>query len=202
MDRRCGRTTPYPVWGHAMRTDSGRPNSSMRLSAWTATSTSVARRSSVRERNPSPNHAFEPAHGGLDPGTDIVTRCLLPSHAAFFGDELQVAVTLCGRGLGRVAGHRRRARGRDDGRLGMALGDAGVDAFLVVRTVAGERGDLAVHLVQQGTDLGAIIDVVGGQRGRDDLAGVGIPAEVELPPGSARLRAVLLDQPLARPAQL
>src|SRR4051794_10908595 len=39
MDRRCGRTTPYPVWGHAMRTDSGRPRSSMRLSAWTATST-------------------------------------------------------------------------------------------------------------------------------------------------------------------
>jgi hypothetical protein len=32
MDRRCGRTTPYPVWDHAMRTYFGRPSSSMRLS--------------------------------------------------------------------------------------------------------------------------------------------------------------------------
>jgi len=39
-----GRTHPYPVRGHAMRTDSGRPSSSMRLRAWTATPTSVARR--------------------------------------------------------------------------------------------------------------------------------------------------------------
>ena len=31
-----------------------RPSSSMRLRAWTATSTSVARRGSVRERSPSP----------------------------------------------------------------------------------------------------------------------------------------------------
>jgi hypothetical protein len=51
-------------------------------------------------------------------------------------------------------------------------------------------------LVQQGADLRAVIHVVGGQRGRDDLAGVGIPAEVELPPGPARAGAVLLDQPL------
>ena len=49
-----GRTDPYPVRGHAMRTDSGRPSSSMRFRAWTATSTSVARRWSVRERSPSP----------------------------------------------------------------------------------------------------------------------------------------------------
>ncbi len=32
----------------------GRPRPSMRLSAWTATATSVARHSSVRERSPSP----------------------------------------------------------------------------------------------------------------------------------------------------
>src|SRR5215218_7213851 len=44
-----GRTGPYPVRGQAMRTDSGRPSSSMRLSAWTPTLTSVARRRSVRE---------------------------------------------------------------------------------------------------------------------------------------------------------
>ena len=49
-----GRTGPYPVRGHAMRTDSGRPSSSMRLSAWTPTLTSVARRRSVRACSPSP----------------------------------------------------------------------------------------------------------------------------------------------------
>ncbi len=52
--RGSGRTGPYPVRDQATRTDSGRPNSSMRLRAWTPTFTSVARRPSVRERNPSP----------------------------------------------------------------------------------------------------------------------------------------------------
>src|SRR3954468_18252505 len=33
MDQWEGRTHPYPVRGHAMRTDSGRPSSSMRFSA-------------------------------------------------------------------------------------------------------------------------------------------------------------------------
>src|SRR3954447_19293079 len=53
-DQRRGRNDPHPVWVQAMRTEIGRPKSSMRFSAWTATSTSVARRWSVRERNPSP----------------------------------------------------------------------------------------------------------------------------------------------------
>ena len=33
MDQWEGRTYPYPVRGHAMRTDSGRPSSSTRFSA-------------------------------------------------------------------------------------------------------------------------------------------------------------------------
>src|SRR4051812_36136008 len=41
-----------------MRTYFGRPSSNMRLSTWTATSISVARRSSVCERNPSPITRF------------------------------------------------------------------------------------------------------------------------------------------------
>ena len=53
-DRGSGRTDPNPVRVQAMRTYFGRPSSSIRLSTWTATFTSVARRSSVRERNPSP----------------------------------------------------------------------------------------------------------------------------------------------------
>src|SRR4051794_25339236 len=52
--RGSGRPGPYPVRGQAMRTDSGRPSSSMRLSAWTPTLTSVTRRRSVRACSPSP----------------------------------------------------------------------------------------------------------------------------------------------------
>src|SRR3954447_10059037 len=52
LDR--GRIGPYPVRGQAVRTYFGRPNSSMRLRAWTPTLTSVTRRPSVRERSPSP----------------------------------------------------------------------------------------------------------------------------------------------------
>ncbi len=54
MNRGCGRSYPSPACGQAMRTEIGRPSSSMRLSAWTATPTSVARCRSVRERSPSP----------------------------------------------------------------------------------------------------------------------------------------------------
>ncbi len=45
---------PAPIEGQAMRTELGRPRSSMRLRTWTATSTSVARRSSACERRASP----------------------------------------------------------------------------------------------------------------------------------------------------
>src|SRR3712207_8439948 len=51
-------------------------------------------------------------------------------------------------------------------------------------------------LVEQGADLRAIIDRLVGQRRGDDPAGVDIHAEMQLPPGPARLAAVLLDQPL------
>ncbi len=53
-DQGYGRSYPSPGWFQAMRTEIGRPSSSMRFRAWTATSTSVARRWSVRERSPSP----------------------------------------------------------------------------------------------------------------------------------------------------
>ena len=52
----AGRTHDAPGWpqSYAVRTYFGRPRSSMRFSAPTAMATSVARRRSVRERNPSP----------------------------------------------------------------------------------------------------------------------------------------------------
>src|SRR3954471_8204008 len=37
---------------------------------------------------PVTDHLFEPAHGGLDPGANVVSGGLLPSHAAHLGDRL------------------------------------------------------------------------------------------------------------------
>jgi hypothetical protein len=57
-------------------------------------------------------------------------------------------------------------------------------------------------LIEQGADLGAVVHLLGGQRHRDDLPGVGIQADVQLAPGPARLGTMLLNQPLAGPAEL
>jgi len=57
-------------------------------------------------------------------------------------------------------------------------------------------------LIEQGANLGAVVDLLCRQHRRDDLPGVGIQADVQLPPGPARLGAVFLDQPLARAAEL
>ena len=79
------------------------------------------------------DHLFPPVHGGFDPGLPAVSRRALPLHAPVPGNVLEVAVPLRRCALSRVAGHRGRTRRDDDGRFRMALGDAGVDAILVVR---------------------------------------------------------------------
>jgi hypothetical protein len=86
--------------------------------------------------------------------------------------------------------------------LSMTLGHCGGNAFLVVGAVRGKRGHRCRHLVEQGANLGAVIDVVGGQRHGDNLAILGIHADVQLAPGPACFGAVLLQQPLARAAKL
>src|SRR3954449_10649838 len=86
----------------------------------------------VRARaQPVADHLLEPGHGGLGPGARVVARGLLPAHSALLGDELQVAVPLRRRGLGRGAGHGGRARRDDDVRARVALGHVGVNALLV-----------------------------------------------------------------------
>jgi hypothetical protein len=83
----------------------------------------------------------------------------------------------------------------------MARDDTAVNTLLIIRAVAGQRGDRSVDLVEQGTDLRAIIGLPVGQYRRDDLPGVGIHTDVQLSPGPARASAVLLDQPFAGPTQ-
>ena len=57
---------------------------------------------------------------------------------------------------------------------------SGGNALLVVDAVGGERGHRSRDLVEQGADLGAVIDLLCGQRRRDDLAGAGVQADVQL----------------------
>jgi hypothetical protein len=53
----------------------------------------------------------------------------------------------------------------------MAVSDAAVDLALNVRAVAGERSHGSCHLVEQEAVLRAVIDIVRGQRRRDNLTG-------------------------------
>jgi len=68
----------------------------------------------------------------------------------------------------------------------MTLGHGRGHAVLVVSAIAGERGHHARDLIEQGADLGAVVDLLGGQRGCDDLAAAGIHADVQLSPRPAR----------------
>ncbi len=70
---------------------------------------------------------------------------------------VQMPVALRRRGLGRLARHGAGTRRHDDRRRGMARGDTAVDTLLIIRAVAGERGDRAVGLVEQGTDLRGVV---------------------------------------------
>src|SRR4051812_20646118 len=69
--RGAGAMTPTPFWAHAMRADSGRPSSSMRFRTWTA-HVHLSRPTLIRTRaQPVPDHALEPADGGLGPGARV-----------------------------------------------------------------------------------------------------------------------------------
>src|SRR5215203_1649571 len=129
---------------------------------------------------PVADHLFPSTDGGLGPGAFRVPGRPLPGHAPVLGDVLEVAVALRRIVFSRLARHGARARRHDDLRLGVALGDAGVSTVLIVRAIGRERDHRPRHLVEQGTGLGAVIDVVGGQCGGDDLAGVGVHAEMQM----------------------
>src|SRR4051794_41732217 len=57
---------------------------------------------------------FPAAEIGFHQGTPVVPRRFLPTHAAMFGNRLQMPVTRSGRRLGSLARHRIRTRWHDD----------------------------------------------------------------------------------------
>ena len=84
----------------------------------------------------------------------------------------------------------------------MTLADLTVDIVPIVRPIAGKRRNRARNLLQQGTDLRAVIDILAGQLGGNDLSRVGVHPDMELSPGPTHLCGVLLDQPLTGTAKL
>src|SRR5882672_8144837 len=139
------------------------------------------------------DHSLVAADIGLHQGTPIVTRCPLPAHAAALGDQLQVPIALGRRGLCRCAWHRARTWRHNDRRIRMTLADLTVDIVPIVRPIAGKRRNRARNLLQQGTDLRAVIDILAGQLGGNDLSSVGVHPDMELSPGPTHLCGVLLD---------
>src|SRR5882757_890112 len=62
---------------------------------------------------------FPAADIGFHQGTPVVLRRFLPTHAAMFGNRLQMPVTRSGRSIGGFARHRIRTRWHDDRGFGM-----------------------------------------------------------------------------------
>src|SRR6266705_6523831 len=111
-------------------------------------------------------------------------------------------VALGRRGLCRCACHRVRTWRHNDRRIRMTLADLTVDIVPIVRPIAGKRRYWARNLLQQGTDLRAVIDILAGQLGGNDLSSVGVHPDMKLSPAPTHLCGVLLDQPLTGTAEL
>jgi len=91
----------------------------------------------------------------------------------------------------------------------VAFGDAGINAILIIRSIAGERGQRTRDLVTQGADLGerareggTVVHIFVGLRRSHDLTGVGVDAEVQRLPRPPPAGAVFFNQPLTGTAQL
>ena len=92
----------------------------------------------------------------------------------------------------RIAGHHARARRDHNGCSSCTCRDGGVHIVAVVRTVSSEGRDRIAVPVEQGIDLPAVIVIVPGQLGSDDLASVGVCGEMQLPPQPTRPGAMPL----------
>jgi hypothetical protein len=104
--------------------------------------------------------------------------------------------------LGSFTRNRNAAPRLDKGGTGIVRGDRGIDIRCVTGAVAGERCDRPGDLIEQRPDPRSLIDVVPYQFRGDDLTGVSIQADVQLPPGPARPGTMLLHLPLPRTRKL
>jgi Resolvase, N terminal domain len=110
-DRRIVATSPYPHLASG-NTDGDRASQLQHAVQDIDGDTNFGGATLVlMKARPIVDHLFISADGGLYPAACRIARRLLPADPAFVGDALQMAVALCGRGLSRLAQHRRRACG-------------------------------------------------------------------------------------------
>jgi hypothetical protein len=117
------------------------------------------------------------------------------------GNVLEVPVPLRRVGVGRRTRHRRRPGWHDHSSIRRVLPHGLSHAGLIIGAIRHESVQRRLDLVQQGTDLRSIIDIVIGQSCRHDPAARRIEPGMQLLPGTPALGSVFCDQPLARPAQ-
>jgi hypothetical protein len=125
---------------------------------------------------------FVSPNGCLDAAALVVARGLLPADFTLFGNTPKIAITLRRLGLRRLARHRGGAWRHDHRSAGIAVNHGAVNAVLIVSAITGERGQRSFYLVEQRTRLGRVIHIVCYQFRSDDLAGVGVRADMQLPP--------------------
>ena len=199
MDLGCGRSYPSPGCASG-DTDGDRVSQLQHAVEAMDGNVRLGRAAPIRARaQPGADHLPEPPD--RRPGLPRVTGSLLRSRPPVPGGALQMAVALRGFGFGCLARHNRGTRRHDDRRRRMALGHGGGNALLAVGAVSGERPQRSRYLIEQGADLGTVIDIFHGQRCRGDLPGAGIQAGVPLARGPARFGSVLLKQLLADAAE-
>src|SRR5215212_3354426 len=120
----------------------------MRLRTWTATSISVARRSSVCERSPSPitrlYRLIVVSARARFVYPDAFCHALRPRSAMTWRWRSRGVGALSAVWLGTAV-----ARRNNDGGLRVTLGDAGVDAILIIHPVPRKRRERTRHLVEQ-----------------------------------------------------
>jgi hypothetical protein len=68
----------------------------------------------------------------------------------------------------------------NDRRIWMTLADLTVDIVPIVGSITSKRRNRARNLLKQGTDPRAVIDIVVGQFGGDDLSSIGVHSDMEL----------------------
>jgi hypothetical protein len=145
------------------------------------------------------DHFLIPEHRHLRQRAYFVVDRPLPSQPTALLDQLDVAVTLGRGGFGRGARHRGRTGWNDHRGARRVAGDGAVDRLAIVCAISKHCGDRAVDLVEQRADQRGIAVVRRGQFRGEDLSAVRIDRQMELSPAPARLAAVLLMQPFARP---
>src|SRR5271165_5447675 len=112
---------------------------------------------------PVADHLFPSPDRRLYLGPPIVAGGFLPSHAALLGDALEMTVALCRRGRGHFARHCSAARRHNHRGFRVTVSDAGVNAVLIIRPIADERGQRTHDLVKRRAGLSAIVHVFVGQ---------------------------------------